>query len=98
MDKKEHNVITFLRNHGKEILERDRYKYEPIRKESKNIENSIDTEKIEYLQLKLEKQEQELEKLKGENENLKLNTNEEWFNKYKKYKDKYKFVKKLKKN
>lgn len=96
MNKQEHNVITFLKNHGKEILERERYKYEPIKKEAKDIQNQSDTEKekIEYLQLKLEKQGQELEKIKEENDKLKLNTNKEWFSKYKKYKTKYKSVKK----
>ena len=76
-------MITFLKNHGKEILEKERYKYEPIKKETETkLENN------EYLQLK-----NELKELKIMNNKLKLNTKEEWFDKYKKYKDKYKDTK-----
>ena len=78
MSKQEHSVITFLKKHGKEIMERERKKYEPIK-----------NEKVEQIDKK-----DELEELKKENFKLKSKTNTEWLNKYKFYKNKYKIQKK----
>ena len=96
-EQKEYNVITFLKNHGKEILEREKYKYEPLKKETNcesKTEFKIDTTVIEYLKSKLEQQKEEVEEIRTENKKLRLNTNEEWLEKYKKYKNKYKETKK----
>lgn len=96
-EQKEYNVITFLKNHGKEILEREKYKYEPLKKETTSeskAEFKIDTTVIEYLKSKLEQQKEEVEEIRTENKKLRLNTNEEWLEKYKKYKNKYKETKK----
>ena len=38
MSIQEHSVITFLKKHGKEIMERERKKYEPIKNENKTVE------------------------------------------------------------
>ena len=80
MSIQEHSVITFLKKHGKEIMERERKKYEPIKNENKVVEQ-------------INKQD-ELEELKKENFKLKSKTNTEWLNKYKFYKNKYKTQKK----
>ena len=82
MSVQEHSVITFLKKHGKEIMERERQKYEPIKQEYKE-------EKINKIS-----EDNDLEELRKENVKLKTNTNMEWFNKYKFYKNKYKTQKK----
>ena len=81
MSVQEHSVITFLKKHGKEIIERERQKYEPIKQEHKEEINKIS-------------EDNDLEELRKENIKLKTNTNMEWFNKYKFYKNKYKTQKK----
>ena len=44
MSTQEHSVITFLKNHGKEIIEREIQKYAPIKQENK-LENKVNKTK-----------------------------------------------------
>lgn len=90
----EHGVITFLKNHGDEIVEKGRYKYEPLRKDKTlPSRTNKEKEKLEDLPSKIEKLEKEIIKVKKENNKLKDNTDKEWYEKYKKYKTKYKTAK-----
>lgn len=81
MSIQEYSVITFLKKHGKDIIDKERHKYEPLKQEKKE-------------ELDNNKNNNELEILREENIRLKTNTNMEWLEKYKFYKNKYKTQKK----